>query len=220
MSKEFNDHLTSGLSQANEPARRRESSTQLRNFGFARRHSLEKRGTLMHAASRKLSEGGLENLHNALQDNDETVRLNAIIGAGDLGDESTVPHLEMVCNGADANSRMAAIISIGDIGGRRGASFLAGIAKDSDEPEEMRFAALTEIEELVAKSITSGPDRRFDPAPMPPGEPSSPDEPEDVTRVRLQLIEDMRSIESDGSADEHLRLKAADIRSYLESGVA
>jgi hypothetical protein len=220
MSHEFNDRLTSGLSQENETVRRRESSTQLRNLGFAKRRSLEKRGTLMRAASRKLSEGGLENLHAALLDNDETVRLNAIIGAGDLGDESTIPHLETACKRPDANSRMAAIISIGDIGGQRGSSFLAGIAKDPGEAEEMRFAALTEIEELAAKNITSGPDRRFDPAPKSPGEPAPPDEPEDATRMRSQLIQDMRSIESDGTADDLLRIKAADIRSYLESGVA
>ncbi|MEU3932883.1 HEAT repeat domain-containing protein [Streptomyces sp. NPDC029044] len=211
--------LTSGLSLDNEPSRRRESSTELRNLGFARRWSLEKRGTLMQAASRELSERGLENLHAALHDEDEMVRLNAIIGAGDLGDEGTIPHLETACKTMDAKTRMAAIISIGDIGGMRGVAFLADLAKDPDESEQIRFAALTEIEELAAKRITSGPDRWFDPVPQHSGEIPMREEPETVARTRFQLIEDMQSIELDESADDLLRLKAADIRGYLEVGV-
>ncbi|MCW7943240.1 hypothetical protein AAW14_14545 [Streptomyces hygroscopicus] len=146
------------------------------------------------------------------------------MSAGYLGDSTTVPFLEDLSAGGnpDANSRFAAIISLGDIGGPRGAGVLSRLASDPEEMADVRFAALTALEELVAKRITSGPDRRFDPPEN--SSTASPraamDEPIEVSERRVAIVRDLRSIESDTSADDMLKLKAADVRRYLDSGVA
>lgn len=212
--------LTEELTQTGEVERRRDAAGRLRDLGFARRRSLEKRGTLSHPAQSTLAEHELDALHAALEDEDRSVRLNAITVVGDLGDATSIPALQRLCEGEDDQEiRLAAIDSLGDIGGPRSISTLTRMASDSDESAQIRLAALTELEELAAKRITSGPDRRFDPAADPDTAIAVTHEPGEAMQAKASLVDALHAIESEGGADEFLRLKAADIRAYLESGV-
>lgn len=151
---------------------------------------------------------------------DRSVRLNAITVVGDLGDATSISALQRLCEGEDDQEiRLAAIDSLGDIGGPRSISTLTRMASDSDESAQIRLAALTELEELAAKRITSGPDRRFDPAADPDTAIAVTHEPGEAMQAKASLVDALHAIESEGGADEFLRLKAADIRAYLESGV-
>jgi hypothetical protein len=181
-------------------------------MAFARRRSLEKRGTLTRPAESALSADELQTLHAALQDEDRRVRLAAIIITGDLGDATFVPDLEASCKQDDREIQLAAINSLGEIGGTESASWLTHLAGDHDGWREVRLAALTQLEELAAKQITSGPDRRFDPSTGP----VSAVPPMDQSIVQASLPEVLESIESESDADDLLRLKASDVRSYLE----
>jgi HEAT repeat protein len=210
--------LTSKLTKAGGVERRRDAASQLRDLGFARRPSLEKRGTLAHPAESELATHELDAIHEALEDDDESVRHDAIIVVGDLGDASSVSALQKLCKDNDTETRLAAIDSLGDIGGTDSLTTLTDLVSDSHEEAEVRLAALSELEELAAKRITSGPDRRFD--PIDPATTPSPDEPEEAMHAKLVLIEALRSIELESDADDLLRLKAADVRTYLESGIA
>ncbi|MFE3900149.1 HEAT repeat domain-containing protein [Streptomyces sp. NPDC059153] len=218
MAGEFS-RLTSEMAQTGEVKRRRDSSTQLRNMGFAQRRSLEKRGTLAQPAESKLTAQQLDSLHVGLNADDRSVRLNAITIAGDLGGATSVRALQANCEAGDLDIRLAAISSLGDIGGIESTSILTRLASDSGEDAEVRFAALTALEELAAKRITSGPDRRFDPAGDPSTTAGAVDKPNEFTQTSEALVRELCAIESDSSADDLLRLKAADIRGYLESGV-
>ena len=206
---------------------RRVAADQMRETGFARRVSLEKRGTLAEPARTALAAHELEALHAAAVDEDRHVQLKAIEALGDFGDHTSVTVLLSLA--ADATEtedvRLAAIDSLGDIGGAEALTALAAIAGDSGEPEDTRLAALTELEELAAKGITSGPDRHFDP---PQGSPPAPDEdyqPDAADSPEAQEAKrELRRICTEIAADERsrglLRLKAADIRAYLDSGIA
>ncbi|NUK25165.1 HEAT repeat domain-containing protein [Streptomyces lunaelactis] len=218
MTREFS-RLTEGLARDPDPDERRAISKQLRNIGFAMRTSIKKRGSLSKSAKSRLAPEELRALHGALQDTDRSVRINAIIISGDLGDASSVPILEELCKSDDLNVRLAAIISLGDIGGPQSIAALTRLACDSSEVADIRFAALSELEKLAAKRITSGPDI-FDPLP-PQSTPDEPThEPEKMAEQNAELLQKMKDIESDESADDLLRVKAADIRRYLESGIA
>lgn len=81
----------------------------------------------------------------------------------------------------------------------------------------MRFAALTELEELAAKWITSGPDRRFDSSGDPEAAARRLDEPDEAREAKVGLALACKAIETDTGADDLLRLKAADVRAYLGS---
>lgn len=210
--------LTEGLTQDGTVEDRREAAGQLRDLGFARRVSLEKRGTLAEPAESMLDTDELDALHAALEDNDRAVRLNAITTVGDLGDATSVPALQKQCRENDREIRLAAINSLGDIGGTEGINTLSHLASNPNEYAEIRLAALTELEELAAKRITSGPDRRFDPQADPATPTSEAEEPDDALRAKENLVQALHSIESETGADPLLRLKARDVRAYLESG--
>jgi HEAT repeat protein len=209
--------LTQRLSDSHEVEHRREAAGGLRDLGFARRQNLEKRGTVSEAAESNLPDHELEVLHAALEDEDTAVRRSAILAIGDLGDASSVPALLAHLQADEPDIKFAAIDSLGDIGGSEGVAALSGLACDSQEDDDVRFAALTELEELVAKEITSGPDRRFD----PPGDRGTVVERFEDTAQDDEITGDLsravKAIEVDTDADELLRLKAADVRAYLAS---
>lgn len=212
--------LSQRLGEAEHVDERRDVMGQLRDVGFARRTNLEKRGSLGESASSDLSSTELDALHAALTDDDADVRRAAIIAAGDLGDASSVSVLIDQLDDDDEAVRLAAIDSLGDIGGTDSILALTRLACDGDEDDDIRLAALTELEELVAKPITSGPDRRFD----PPEDPAAATPPEDRTdaaaEARAGLAQACDAISGDSDGDDLLRLKAADIRAYLDSGIA
>ena len=217
--------LTAELTSSDSDARR-EAAGQLRETGFAQRVSLEKRGTLGAAADTSLADHELNALHEAAKDDDRHVQLKAIEALGDFGDQSSVPVLLTLATDTSETDdvRLAAIDSAGDIGGPEALTALARIAGDASEPEDMRLAALSELEELAAKRITSGPDRHFDP---PQGSPPAPDEdyePDDsdtpeAQQAKAELRRICVAIAAEEGARGLLRLKASDIRAYLDSGV-
>ena len=212
--------LTEELTQTGDVASRREAASRLRDLGFARRVSLEKRGTLARAAQSALAAHELGALRAALEDDDRSVRLDAIMIVGDFGDATFVAALQRHSEGRhDPEVRLAAIDSLGDIGGADSVSTLTDIANASDEEAQIRLAALTELEELAAKRITSGPDRRFDPVGDSVASTGEAVEQDETKRATERLRQVLRSIESETDADDLLRLKAADVRAYLESGV-
>jgi hypothetical protein len=133
--------LTQRLSQSAATDDRRAAASQLRNAGFARRHSLEKRGTLGTAAHSHLAEHELAALHAALEDDDPHVVRDAIIAAGDLGDASSVPALLKHLDTDDEEVTLAAIDSLGDIGGLESVEALTQVACDNDADDHARLAA-------------------------------------------------------------------------------
>lgn len=209
------DKITKRLADSPEVEHRREAASELRDLGFAQRQNLEKRGTISEAAGSALHEHELEILHAALEDEDPAVRQISIVAIGDLGDASSVPILLEHLRADELEIRFAAIDSLGDIGGTQGVAALSDLACDGDEDRDIRLAALTELEELAAKRITSGPDRRFDPpddlhAATHALEGSNRDE-----GAVAELSRAVRAIDADVNADDLLRLKAADVNSYL-----
>jgi HEAT repeat protein len=211
--------LAGDLGEAEDVEVRRSAVTRLRDIGFAQRLSLEKRGTLALPAETALPDDQLEALHAALGDDDREVRLHAISSAGDFGDVRSVPTLIAALEEDDEDIRLAAIGSLGDVGGAESLSALTSLAADPGEAEEIRLAALSELEELAAKRITSGPDRRFDPpaAGSAAAQPD-PDEPEDATRAKEELRAALERIRAEHDSHGLLRLKAGDILTYLDSG--
>jgi hypothetical protein len=207
--------ITQRLSESPAVEHRRAAAIELRDLGFARRQNLEKRGTIAEAAESNLPDHELEVLHSALQDEDAAVRRLTIVAIGDLGDASSVPALLEQLQADEPEIKFAAIDSIGDIGGTEGVAALSRLAGDSAEDQDVRFAALTEIEELAAKQITSGPDRRFD----PPGDllALGLERPGQGDAVTADLAHAVGAIEADTDAEDLLRLKAADVRAYLAS---
>jgi HEAT repeat protein len=215
------DEITSDLSQADDASQRLDAASELRDAGFAKRTSLEKRGSLATAAETDLQSHELDALHAALEDDDAAVRCAAAISAGDLGDASSVPALTEHLDDDDEAVRLAAIDSLGDIGGLDSMRALTRLACDREQPEEIRLAALTELEELAAKAITSGPDRRFDPPDAPErAAEGGRFETEDARAARSELLDALAAIQEDETADELLKLKAGDVLAYIESGVA
>lgn len=211
--------LTERLTQGGEVEHRRDAANQLRDVGFARRTSLEKRGSIAASAETDLAGHELEALYAALEDDDYEVRRAAIITAGDLGDATSVPGLIKQLDASDEEIRLAAIDSLGDIGGTESVHALTNLACDNEEDDDVRLAALTELEELTAKRITSGPDRRFDPPEDPAAPAHQGNEPEEATQAKAGLASACEAIEVDDDADDLLQLKAADVRAYLDSGV-
>jgi hypothetical protein len=206
--------ITQRLSDSPTVEHRRAAASELRDLGFARRQNLEKRGTIAEAAASKLPEHELKVLHAALEDEDPDVRRFAILAIGDLGDASSVPALLEHLQADELEIKFAAIDSLGDIGGIEGVAALSSLASDNDEDRDVRFAALTEIEELAAKQITSGPDRRFDPPSDLHAAVKRLETPDTAT---AELAHAVRAIEADTDAEDLLRLKAADVRAYLAS---
>jgi HEAT repeat protein len=210
--------LTEQLAGSPKVEDRRTAATELRDVGFARRRSLEKRGSISDAAESDLAEDELEVLHAALDDPDSAVRRLAILTVGDLGDASSVPALINHLDAVDQEMRLVAIDALGDIGGIEAVDALARLASDDDEFGDVRFAALTQLEELTAKHITSGPDRRFDPPQASAPASQWLDESEETQQANAGLARACAAIEADAGAEDFLRLKAADVRAYLESG--
>lgn len=209
--------LTQRLSDSSEVEHRRAAADALRDLGFARRQNLEKRGTVAEAADSDLRKHELEILHAALEDEDHAVRHAAILAIGDLGDASSVPALIEHLQTDEAEIKFAAIGSLGDIGGIEGVTALSGLACNSAEGENIRFAALSELEELVAKQITSGPDRRFDPPSDLHAATQALEGSGQINAAAVELARATRAIEADTDAGDLLRLKAADVRAYLAS---
>lgn len=209
--------LTRQLSDSSEVEHRRTAAGELRDLGFARRQNLEKRGTITEPAHSDLPEDQLEILHLALEDEDPDVRHFTILAIGDLGDASSVPPLLKHLQADEPDIRFAAIDSLGDIGGSEGVAALSSLACDSDQHEDIRFAALTELEELAAKRITSGPDRRFDPPGDLRAATQALERSGQANVAATELARAVRAIETDTSAEDLLRLKASDVRAYLAS---
>jgi hypothetical protein len=82
---------------------------------------------------------------------------------------------------------------------------------------DIRFAALTELEELAAKQITSGPDRRFDPPSDLQAATQALEGFDQNDAAMAKLARTVKNIEADADADDLLRLKAADVSAYLAS---
>lgn len=192
--------LTEQLAISPKVEHRRAAASELRDVGFARRRSLEKRGTIGDSAQSDLAENELEALHAALEDDDPAVHRAAIIALGDLGDASSVPALLKDLGADDQEIRLAAIDALGDIGGIEGVDALAHLARDNDEFGDVRLAALTQLEELAAKGITSGPDRRFDPPEDPAAAVRGLDEPEESKETKAGLALACVAIEADTDA--------------------
>ncbi|OHV37006.1 MULTISPECIES: HEAT repeat domain-containing protein [Pseudofrankia] len=207
--------LASELREQTDNTQRRVAAKRLRELAFARRRSLEKRGSLDHPANGEMTLGDLDSLRSAIYATDRSVRLDAIVAAGDLGDETFVADLAAQCESADQEIRLAAIDSLGDIGGPESVSVLIPLATNPEEGADIRLAAMTEFEELAAKNITSGPDRRIGTNLQGTTEAW----PVFSRLVRSKLVGAMRATEADPSADEFLRLKAADILMYLRERV-
>jgi hypothetical protein len=81
------------------------------------------------------------------------------------------------------------------------------------------LAALNQLEELAAKKITSGPDRRLEPV-----EEASPHEGSiEVATLGPEapdLVSTLTRVESGEEQSKFLRLKASEILTYLQSGAA
>lgn len=209
--------LTSELSeQTDSTDRRREAASQIQQAGMRRRTTLAKRGRFTEAAKSPLDDEPLDALNSAIGDSDTEVRRMATQSAGDLGDERSIEALAARLDDADAKVRLAAIISLGEIGGPRGVRALGGVVRSDDQPQHLRLAALTELEELAAKPITSGPDRHFDPPEEP--EDQQTREPTGVQRAKDALMDTLADVESADAEEAIMRLKAADIRRYLQGG--
>jgi HEAT repeat protein len=212
------DDLTDRLAEAQDLQQRLQAAIELRDASYATRFSLENRGSLATPAESQLEEGQLNVLTGALVDDDREVRRAAIASAGGLGGASLIsPLIDQL--GADDEIRLAAIDALGDIGGMESVEALAGLATEPQESADVRLAALTELEQLTAKEITSGPDRYF----QPPEDSAVGDR----QRVALEMGGDAKSkvfeavnlIQADEVADDFLKLKAQDIQIYLEGGV-
>jgi HEAT repeat protein len=213
------EKLTSDLAQGADVKRRRRAAEDLRDLGFARRLSLEKRGSLGQAAQTPLTDHELDALAQAVADEDREVRRHAIVSAGDLADARLVPALIRQLQIGDEEIKLAVLDSLGDIGGIQAITALTELVCSGGADEELRLAALTELEELAAKQITSGPDRRFDPAQDPVTAAPDAESPDEAEKLRAGLLEAVVSIQAEESADDLLQLKAGDIQAYLESGL-
>lgn len=209
--------ITQRMSDSPAVEHRRAAAGELRDLGFARRQNLEKRGTIEEAAKSEVPKQELEVLHAALQDEDPAVRRLAILAIGDLGDASSVPALLEHLHTDEPGIKFAAIDSLGDIGGIEGVVALSRLACDNNEDGDVRFAALAEIEELAAKQITSGPDRRFDPPSDLGAAVKELETSNQANAATAELAHAVGAIEADTDAEELLRLKAADVRAYLAS---
>jgi HEAT repeat protein len=209
--------LTQKLTASSSAERRRAAAGELRDLGFARRQSLEKRGTLGEAAQGDLPQQEIDVLHALLEDEDPAVRRYTILALGDLGDARSVPALLEHVHTTDLEIKLAAIDSLGDIGGREGVAALSAVASDVREDRDVRFAALSALEELAAKQITSGPDRRFDPPDDLARAMRGLDRPPGADDATAGLARAAGKIEADASAEDMLRLKASDVRAYLAS---
>jgi hypothetical protein len=212
--------LTERLAGDADVEQRRAAASELRDAGFAARQSLEKRGTIGEPAESNLADHQLAALHAALEDDDPAVRRDAIIIAGDLGDASSVEVLIRNLDHPDEDIRLAAIDSLGEIGGTEGVQALTRLACNNDEDDDARLAALAELEELTAKRITSGPDRRFDPPDDPAAGETRDPRFDAGAEAKRGLAEACEAIEADAGAEDLLKLKAADVRAYLRSGIA
>jgi HEAT repeat protein len=196
---------------------RRDAAAHLRETGFARRVSLEKRGTLSVAAETPLADHELEAIHTAAEDDERDVRLRAVEALGDFGDARSVPLVKRLLEHDDLEVKLAALDTLGDIGGSESLLTLSGTVADAEEEEDVRLAALTELEELAAKRITSGPDRHFDPAQF---SAEAQEEPEEAQSAKGELLRVCKELQEDQSVHGLLRVKAGDIKAYLESGIA
>ncbi|HTA15837.1 MAG TPA: HEAT repeat domain-containing protein [Solirubrobacteraceae bacterium] len=212
--------ITEQLSENSDVEHRRAAAGELRDLGFARRQNLEKRGTITEAAESDLPEHELEVLHTALEDQDPEVRRFTILAIGDLGDASSVPALLEHLQTDEPEIKLAAIDSLGDIGGVEGVAALSSLACDNEEDGDVRLAALTGLEELAAKQITSGPDRRFDPPSDLPSAVQVLEDPDETDAATAELARAVGAIEADTGAEDLLRLKAADVRAYLASDLS
>src|SRR4051812_28586966 len=121
--------VAGGLTHSDRDARR-EAASQIRATGFARRVSLEKRGTVGEAAETALADHELEALHAAAADDDREVRLHAIEALGDFGDARSVSLLLSLLEDDDADVRLVTLDSLGDIGGGESLRALGQVAGD------------------------------------------------------------------------------------------
>lgn len=208
--------LASELADETDSADRRETAAQLQEAALRRRTTLAKRGRFSESATSPLDDERLDVLNSAIDDPDTEVRRLATKSAGDLGDERSIEALIARLQEHDIKIRLAAIISLGEIGGPRSVRALGGVVRSDDQPQQLRMAALTELEELAAKPITSGPDRHFDPPQA--AEQERGQEAAGVKRTKEALLDTLADVESTDEEEAIMRLKAADIRRYLEGG--
>src|SRR5215204_3144613 len=147
-------------------AKRREAANKLRKLGMRSRTSLEKRGTLSSPAPSPVSDNEevMGALKSAISDSDPEVRLHAVDSAAHIGDGTSVEALKTRLQDDRHEIKLAAIQALGEIGGLSSLQALADVVGSEKETEQVRLAALSALEELSAKQITSGPDRRFNPA--------------------------------------------------------
>jgi HEAT repeat protein len=208
------DEITTDLA-AEDVDRRREAATELRQIGMQKRTSLKKRGTLKSAADSPLGNQEIVNaLNSAISDSDPEVRLQVIGCAADLGDGTSVKALENSLQDDRSEIKLAAIDALGEIGGSDSVQALANLVGGETESEDVRLAALSELEELAAKNITSGPDRRFNPVEATPGAGESVDESA-LGEAELVLADTLEKVRSSEQQDPLLKLKAHDVLSYV-----
>lgn len=218
------------LTDAPEAKWRLEAADTLHDLGLRSRTSLENRGMLRSSASSPFSdkeevmEALEEGLKSAISDPDPDVRLLAVQTAAHIGDDTLVEALKSRLQDDRHDINLAAIYALGEIGGLDSLQALADvIAEDvvvesETETYEMRFAALTALEGLAEKEISSGADHQFSPAETKP-ETEASAEMDPLSQVKEILVEPLEEIASDRRAGI-LWVKACDILANLGSGMA
>jgi hypothetical protein len=214
------DEIAASL-KSDPKAKRREAANTLRELGMRSRTSLEKRGSLSSPAPSPISDNEevMEALKSAISDSDSEVRLHAVDSAAHIGDATSVEALRTRLQDDRPEIKLATIEALGEIGGLSSLQALADVVGSEKETEQVRLAALSALEELSAKQITSGPDRRFNPAEYTL-DPEAVVETDTLGQAKTILIDTLEKVASDERQADLFRLKAHEILAYLRSGAA
>jgi hypothetical protein len=198
-----------------EAAERREATQRLSSILMRRRTTLATRGSATHPAENAaLTDAANTILARAVSDEDPRVRVEASGLAGQAGDRRTIPALMERLRDENRDVRIAVCSALADIGGAETIEALAEVAGRDDEDSDVRLAALSSLEELVTRHITSGPDRWF-------GEDESADllrQGEEVAVLSRVYEMALGALERVMSTDEEsplIKVKAAEIATYM-----
>ena len=198
----------------------RSEIVNIRREALLTRTNIRPRGTFEIPAEPLVDEEAEGILLKALSEGDQEVRASVASTLGDIGGENSIRTLVEALKDDEASVALAAAASLGQIGGVDAAEALAIVSGSAPDPNR-RFAALTALEQLVAKRFTSGPDRRFSP------------EARDEEAVAMGLAgtrhedgfgdgavtADLEALRIDANADRFLRQKADEILSFLTGDV-
>jgi len=195
-----------------EDTPRRDEVAEIRQDAMRRRRSVDKRGSITGAAESPLEDDTLSELHSATKDADPETRLLAVEALGDAGDASSSEALRQSVQEGWREMKIAAIQSLGHIGGPKSLAILSDVLTEEAD-RSVRFAALTELEELIGKSATSGPDRLLGSNAIRMEVAEAFDKsPESMNR----LIEALEGIIADHDVEGLLRMKAGLVRDMVQ----